>query len=271
MAESVHIVDSGSGSRFGTQAVERALSLLGLIADEPLTTTQVGEKALLPRSTVLRLLAALERHGYILRANTTWSLGPTLLEVTSRQNSHRGLTGVSRPYLQTLVERFEETAFLCVREGIDSLCVDKVEGSRQMRFTTSVGSRTPLHAGATGRTLLAFAPAAVREAVLSRPLKRFTIRTITDPTTLRRSLKEIRQLGYGYSDGEIDEGAFAVAAPVWAGADRALGVIAVAGPSTRMSPSIRQSLSEAVSDNARLLSDELSPLDRRAGARKEER
>ncbi len=262
MAESVHIVDSGSGSRFGTQAVERALSLLGLIADEPLTTTQVGEKALLPRSTVLRLLAALERHGYILRANTTWSLGPTLLEVTSRQNSHRGLTGVSRPYLQTLVERFEETAFLCVREGIDSLCVDKVEGSRQMRFTTSVGSRTPLHAGATGRTLLAFAPAAVREAVLSRPLKRFTIRTITDPTTLRRSLKEIRQLGYGYSDGEIVQ--------TWGGLPPLTG-IAVAGPSTRMSPSIRQSLSEAVSDNARLLSDELSPLDRRAGARKEER
>lgn len=271
MDDVAHIVGTAAESRSGTQAVDRALTLLGFIADEPLTTAQVTEKILIPRSTVLRLLSALERHGYVLRANGVWSLGPAILELASREDAFSGLARVARPYLQALVGRFHETAFLCVRERLACLCIDRVEGLRNMRFTTLVGSRTPLHAGASGRTLVAFAPRTVQDAVLSEPLKRYTSRTITDPRDLRRSLSQIRRRGYGYSDSEIDEGAFALAAPVWIGANKPLGVIVVAGPSARLDMSFQQSLSRAVLDSARQLSKELARLGRQVGGRKEER
>jgi DNA-binding IclR family transcriptional regulator len=257
MVSDDHIVGERSGS--GTQAIERALAVLRIIGEGAVTTQKVAERATLPRSTALRLLQALERERFaVRRGDGTWGVGPAVTELAARVDGRPALLDAARVWLERLVERFQETAILCVREGLESVCLDKLEGPQPMRFTVSVGTRTPLHAGATARTLLAFAPRQVVEDVLQRSPHRYTQGTITDAGALQKALERVRRNGFGYSEGEIDVGAFAVAAPVRGVGGDVVAALALAGPVARMTRSLRAEVAAALIDAAQAVSAALS-------------
>lgn len=259
MGTTAHNADDGERNVWGTQAIERALRLLVMVADGARTTQEIAATARLPRSTVLRLLQALERRRFAARrADGTWALGPAIAELAARVDMRWTLAEAARPRLGALVDEFQETAVVCVREGLESVCVEKLESGRSMRFTVSIGTRTPLHAGATARTLLAFAPPAIVEEVVSRSLKAYTQQTITSPDELRTVLARIHRLGYGYGESEIDVGAFAVAAPVRDGAGVVVAALAVAGPLARMTPALRKALVSAIVQASDSISEDLS-------------
>ena len=56
--------------------------------------------------------------------------------------------------------------------------------------------------------------AELRERVLSRPLRRYTERTMTDPEQVRRVLADVRRTGAAVSDRQIEMVSLSVAAPV---------------------------------------------------------
>lgn len=249
----------GERSASGTQAVERALAVLRIIGEGAVTTQAAAGRAGLPRSTTLRLLQALERERFAARrADGTWGVGPAVTELATRVDVRPALVDAARPQLELLVERFHETAVLCVREGLESVCVDKLEGPQPMRFTVSVGTRTPLHAGATARTLLAFAPPQILDAVRLRPQQRYTPGTITDGAALTKALERVVRTGFGYSEGEIDVAAFALAAPIRDANGDVIAALALAGPVARMSPSLRRTAAETLIDAAAAISAELT-------------
>lgn len=258
MGKSDHIVAEGA-SASGTQSIERALALLRVIGAGSVTTQEAASLANLPRSTTLRLLQALERERFaVRRPDGTWGVGPAISELAARVDIRPALVEAARSQMQSLVERFHETAVLCVREGLESVCVDKLEGPQPMRFTVSVGTRTPLHAGATARTLLAFAPPAIIEAVLVRSQHRYTPQTITEGDALRKALAAVTRNGYAYSEGEIDVAAFAVAAPIRDSSGDVIAALALAGASARMSRSLRRAVADALIEAAATISADLS-------------
>jgi len=71
------------------------------------------------------------------------------------------------------------------------------------------------------------------EVIRRQGLARVTSRTITSRPRLLVELRRVRRNGYAITDGELDEGGRAVAAPILhAGA--VVGAIAVSGPSFRL-------------------------------------
>ena len=62
--------------------------------------------------------------------------------------------------------------------------------------------------------LLAHADAALRERVLSRPLRRVAPETTTDAATLRRTLARVRRDGYVVTPGTIEHVSTGVAVPI---------------------------------------------------------
>jgi len=64
-----------------------------------------------------------------------------------------------------------------------------------------------------GKVLLAYLPAEERSRLLSRPLVRFTLRTITHRLTLEKQLRRVVQDGYASTLEELELGLNAVAAP----------------------------------------------------------
>jgi DNA-binding IclR family transcriptional regulator len=79
---------------------------------------------------------------------------------------------------------------------------------------TRVGSRFALTLTGVGLALLAHAPVELQEVVLAAPIDRFTPCTVTDPSTVRHMLADIRRSGFVVSDRQVTMDALSVAVPV---------------------------------------------------------
>jgi IclR family acetate operon transcriptional repressor len=146
------------------------------------------------------------------------------------------------------MRRTGETVFLgtLAGDGLSVVYVDKVESEQIIRYAAGVGDRRPLHATSSGKAILAFLPAAQREAILrALPLARHTERTVTSLPALRQSLDEIRQTGVCISLDEMVRGAAGVAAPILDRSGRVAGVCTIAGPTDRVRPRVRLLTAEA--------------------------
>jgi IclR family KDG regulon transcriptional repressor len=131
------------------------------------------------------------------------------------------------------MQETKETVLLTRKFGRHSVCVERIEGSQAIRVTFERGHTQPLHAGASSKILLAYAGNDEWKHYVSQPLERFTPNTITDPEQLVEHLHEIREQGYCMSEGEVDEGALAVAVPILTPQRQLAAGLSVAGPAFR--------------------------------------
>jgi DNA-binding IclR family transcriptional regulator len=149
--------------------------------------------------------------------------------------------------LRELAYATGETALLTVydesRHG--SLCVDRIEGTHDLRLSIEVGRVTPIHAGASAKALLAFLDEPIVEDVLSRPLERLARGTTIHRRKLRTELERIRTRGWAFSYEENNVGAWGLAAPILVG-DRAVASVGLAAPTARHSRSGMSSLTKLV-------------------------
>lgn len=126
-----------------TRAVDRALDiLLCFKRDEPtLTLTQITERVGLPKSTVHRLLATLERKRFVQRIeeNGSYRLGWKLLElgfsVLENSNLHREVV----PYMQRLVAEYRETVDLGILDGNSVLYLQVIESPQRVKISSAPG------------------------------------------------------------------------------------------------------------------------------------
>jgi DNA-binding IclR family transcriptional regulator len=70
--------------------------------------------------------------------------------------------------------------------------------------------------------------------VLAGPLESFTELSVTDPETLRADVEQVRRDGWSYTEGERDEGAAGLSAPVFDAAARLVGAMTISGPMSRV-------------------------------------
>ena len=210
-----------------------------------------------PKSSLLPLLRTLSARGYLEQGRAgEYRLGPRALELVVRARGGRDLVEAARPALEALMRRTGESAFLTTlaADAAALVFIDVVESEELIRYTVSVGQRSPLHATANGKAILAFLPADERESILrALPLKRYTDRTLTSLAALRQSLDEVRTAGVCVSVDETVRGASGIAAPVYSGDGRLAGACAVGGPTDRIRPRLR-ALAAEVKATARSIS-----------------
>jgi IclR family transcriptional regulator, acetate operon repressor len=197
-----------------------------------------------PKSSLLPLLRTLSARGYLEQGRAgEYRLGRRAVELAVRSQGHRGLVEVARPTLTALMRRTGESAFLTTlaADAAAVVFIDVVESEELIRYTVTVGQRSPLHATANGKAILAVLPEAERDALLKTlVLKRYTDRTLTTLPALRASLDDARAAGVCISIDEIVRGAAGIAAPVYDRDGRVAGACAVGGPTDRIRPRVRQ-------------------------------
>jgi len=232
------------------------------------TLTELGRALGLGKSTVFRILATLEAHGFIVRDPSTGEYRPSMRvwEIGAAALDGDGLVRASRRFLPRLSERTGETAYCSVLDGRDAVHVDVVVTRRPVRLHAEVGDRFPAHATAAGKVLLAASPGAVVDAYIAGGLARFTGRTLTEPAAFRAELDAVRRQGYALNRGERQEYVVGAAAPVRDHTGRVVAAIASAGPSIRASDDL-DAVGRAVREVAEEMSRALgSPPDSAAGA-----
>jgi DNA-binding IclR family transcriptional regulator len=222
----------------GTQALTRAIAVLDCfsIQQSELGVREIARRVHLSRSTVGRLVAALHRVGILSQNPTTrgYALGPKVLSWGSVYTATLDIRLKARPALEELHRATGESANLYVLEGIERICVDRIESLERIRAVVHVGERMPLYVGAAGKVILAFLPPDRREAILTgMHLKRWTPTTITTRGRLERELASIRAKGYAVSLGERAVGAAGVAAPLHGADGSVTAALNINGPSDR--------------------------------------
>ena len=221
------------------QSLQRGLSILECLAkaEGGLTLTDVGQRVQLPPSTVHRLLATLEKMGYVYQAGELgrWYVGLQAFAVGSSFLSSRDFVAQSHPYMRRLMDQSGETVNLAILDGTEAVFVDQVQCREMMRTIVKLGSRAPLHASGVGKAIFASLPDDQIDAILKvRGLPRITGNTITTPETMWASVRVIRQRGWSFDDEEHAIGTRCVAAPIYDEHAETLGALSLAGPSSRL-------------------------------------
>jgi DNA-binding IclR family transcriptional regulator len=140
-------------------AVDRALALLEAfrIGDGPLSLAELARRSTLSKSTILRLAATLEKHGYLQRRDDgAYAIGPKPLQLGAIFQSMLSPPDVVQPLLRELAGTTGESASFMVRQGDFRVCLYRVDSPRMVRDNLRPGSILPMDKGAAGRVILAF-------------------------------------------------------------------------------------------------------------------
>ena len=235
----LHTAGKASAITGQVQSLTRGLSILECLAkaEGGLTLTDVGQRVQLPPSTVHRLLATLEKMGYVYQAGELgrWYVGLQAFTVGSSFLSSRDFVAQSHPFMRRLMDQSGETVNLAILDGTEAVFVDQVQCREMMRTIVKLGSRAPLHASGVGKAMFASLPDDQIDAILKvRGLPRITGNTITTPETMWSSVRVIRQRGWSFDDEEHAIGTRCVGAPIYDEHAETLGAISLAGPSSRL-------------------------------------
>jgi DNA-binding IclR family transcriptional regulator len=198
----------------GVQVIARAADILRLLQGHPagLTQAEIGERLAMARSTVSRILNALEDEGLVaaLGPRGPYRLGPEIARMAG--TLRRSVVIDVHPFLEELSRELDETVDLSILEGSRATFVDQVVPARRLRAISAVGESFLLHCCANGKALLAsMTPEQQAQAVPAR-LARLTANTITGPAALRSELARIKSEGIAYDREEQTEGVCAVGA-----------------------------------------------------------
>ncbi len=206
--------------RPGSIAVlSKAMAILEhLSAEGELTPARIAELIDEPRSSVYRLCSSLQELGYIEAGNQrgTYRLSLKLFDLGSTVIERYDERASALPVMQRLHDETGETVFLCVRRGLEAVCIERIDGARVILLELRLGGSLPLHLGAAPRCLLAFEPeSAWREYLDAATLERRTPRSPASRTAILGELRATRKRGYAISDQDVTPGVVSLGAPIF--------------------------------------------------------
>jgi DNA-binding IclR family transcriptional regulator len=215
----------------GEPVVDRAFSLLSAFdaGQRQLSLAELSRRSGIPVSSTLRLARHLERWGALERDEEgRYCVGLRLLELASLAPRGHGLRQVAMPFMSDLAEVTRQHVQLAVREGTEATLVERLSAHQAAPVQYRIGGRLPLHSTAVGLVLLAFAPAALQEEFLTRPMYGEPDHALFPPEVMRRTLADVRRERLAIYRREEQEVIVAVAAPIFGADDSvaaALGVL----------------------------------------------
>lgn len=209
--------EQAADRRGGIQVIARAAGVLRALREHPngLTLGELAKLLQLPRSTVQRIVDALDDENLVMSASPTRGvrLGPALLALAAAARFE--IAEIARPLLEEISRECGETVDLAQLDGDKLVFVDQVSGSHRLRAESAIGVSFPLHSTAPGKAMLAAMD--VSELQNLRPrlkLTALTRHTATSWPVLDDALAKVRRTRIGIDIEENSVGICAVAAAV---------------------------------------------------------
>ena len=230
-----HLSDQNSK---GTQSLDRALQLLALVAehqDGGISTASLVQHTNLDRTTVHRLLKALERHQLLFKESKRegYRLGLQAYALGQASMIRHPLVRHFAGKMKSLARKIDEPLFLVARAGDYSHCLHLEPGTRPVKsFYETVGNMRLLGLGVPSFAILSY----MGDDDILNHYKRYEdeyIKNRMTLTRLHRWVQEGRQLGFSniYGNGVRGVG---VRFTFGSSGEAALGFVA---PSSRMGKS----------------------------------
>ncbi|RKT27704.1 IclR family transcriptional regulator [Roseovarius halotolerans] len=221
------------------KGLDKALTVLASFtsAEEPLGVNDISGMTGLTKSYVSRALKSFREHGFVEQDAQTrkYKVGINGFALATNYARQNPLIKAAWPQMREISASTEHTIFTSIRNGDHCRHIMAVEGPKYIESHWRIGIRLPLHATASGKLLLAHAPAADQESLISTlPLPRFTSNTIVSRADLQAEIVRILEQGYAFSDSESVDGLRAVAVPIAGLGETVIGSFGIVAPRTKI-------------------------------------
>ncbi|MFF4949516.1 IclR family transcriptional regulator [Streptomyces chattanoogensis] len=243
-----------------SQTVDRALSILPLLAEGPADLGQVADRLGVHKSTALRLLRTLHEHGLVHRqSDQRYRLGARLFALAQQAVESLDVREIAHPHLVALNEKCGHTVHLAVHEENEVLYIDKVESRYPVRMYSRIGKPVAITVAAVAKLLLADLPEPERRALAAKlDYPRYTARSTPDATAFLAELAKVREQGWATDLGGHEESINCVAAPVRGVDGRVVAAMSVSAPNVVVTADELRALLPLVRRTADAISREYS-------------
>lgn len=248
-------------SKGRVQSIDRAIAVLNCFSlkRQELRLTEIADELDLNKSTAHGIITTLKYHGLIDQDEETqkYRLGLTILELASVVKDSIKINEISRPYIDEIRSKLEETVHIGTLDKKEVVYLEKAESHQSMRIVTTIGSRLPAYCTGVGKAMLAYVDEEIVKAELPDILEPVTPNTITDKDKLIEELAKIRKQGYAIDNEENNVGLTCVAAPIFDYTNKVKYSISVSGPTVRMTDGKMEEAIRLVTKSAEEISSKL--------------
>lgn len=245
------------GTESNARVADVLLQFLG--ASQRLGVSAIARELGLSKAVVHRIVRSLVDRDLLEAdpASRAYRLGPAAVALGARALRDAKLRPAALPELHELQQITGETTTVSARVPDGRVYLDQVVSENEIKMTVELGRRYPLHAGSSGRAIMAFLSAAEQESLLRNQLEALTSSTIVDADQLRSVLRTVHTTGIAESGGERQVGAASLAAPIFDLDGHCIGALSVCGPISRFSEDLRERFAPLVSRSADAVSRSL--------------
>lgn len=214
------------------KTVVRSMDILNLfINHSELSFQEIVTLSGIPKTSVYRMLATLEEMGFLEKgSDAKYRLGMLFLKFGHLVSSRLDIRKIAYPYMKALHEETEEAVNLIIRDGNETVYIEKIDTYQKVRLYTAIGRKSPLYAGACPRAILSFLPdEEIDEYLKNVELKPIAKGTITDREKLYELIQQAREEGCTVSHSELENYTSAVAAPIYNNLGEVVAGLSIAG------------------------------------------
>lgn len=233
-----YVADAAPQGALGTVRIAALLRIVAAHNADGMKLNEIARLAGLEQSTAHRIVTALHNVGFLAREENgrRYHLGPLLFELFTTAFPHFNPVEICEPAMTALASRMGDTVYLSVRNGLESLCVARREGSFPIRTcTVEVGQRRPLGVGAGSLAILAALPDTEARLIIEQCAPRYadyglSAEAVTDGITRMRKSGHIYQAAVSSSD------VMAVSLPITGRTGHPYGALSITATASRMTP-----------------------------------
>lgn len=240
-------------------SINHAIVMLEGLREGPAVLTELAQRCQIDKGNASRIIAELVRGRIVERQEPgpRFVLGTGVVALGMAALNQFELPDRAFPILKQVAQETGETVHLAVPSGVSVVYLAKAESPGAIQMRSRVGDSMPIHSTGLGKAIMPVLDPEVQEQVLSAPIVKRTVHTVTDPDLIREEMARTRRRGYSVDREENEDGIKCVAAPVFGYDGRVLGAVSIAGPAFRMEDRRMERLGQKVVEAAGLVSERM--------------
>ena len=246
-------------NRYLINSIIRACNILRCLSKDKshFKISELARELHLDRSTTYRILLSLEEAGLVEKDRKTgeYALGVATFEIGNTYIRRMDLVQISKPIMEDLALKVQETVHLAVLSNREIVYVEKVDSPRTLGVISKIGQRGPLYSTALGKVLLAHQPKQEQSKIIREMrLKPFTVNTITSKKDLMKELKKVREQGYALDQRESEIDIECIGAAIKNYLGDTIAALSISGPQKKIKTAGDKEFINSVVEAANLIS-----------------
>lgn len=196
----------------------RVINILEIVSknSEKLTFSEIAKLLDIPKSTLSPILKTLVELELITLnpLSQTYTIGLTSFQIGQAYLKNINGLDIIKSHMTIITNLCNETCQLGINHNNEVLYLMKVESPHPIKLMSSIGRNLPLYCTGLGRVLLCNYTSSQIRKLYSKPLMKFTEKTIVDVEKLVEIVENAKKNGYAKEIAEVTNDACCIAVPI---------------------------------------------------------